>query len=147
MSLWGSSLSAPLSVIALVSHYLTNKLIERRPILWRAVKPFLLQAEDMRYYSRFLGAIPHQRLRSYALLTRPPLSHQSGIVRFACLRHTASVRPEPGSNSQLKNPTTIYSVKNYCVKPIIHFSKFHFSLKKEKASTKSRTQSRFRTGR
>ena len=42
-----------------------------------------------------------------ALLTRPPLScfksirrsHQSSSVRLACIRHAASVHPEPGSNS------------------------------------------------
>ncbi|EDU05936.1 hypothetical protein UUR5_0012 [Ureaplasma urealyticum serovar 5 str. ATCC 27817] len=32
------------------------------------------------------------------LLTRSPLSLK-GFVRFACIRHAASVNPEPGSNS------------------------------------------------
>ena len=41
------------------------------------------------------------------LLTRPPLrifeSKLSPIpVRLACIRHAASVRPEPGSNSPIK---------------------------------------------
>ena len=44
---------------------------------------------------------------THALLTRPPLScfksirklHQSSSVRLACVRHAASVHPEPGSNS------------------------------------------------
>src|SRR5690606_4136102 len=44
----------------------------------------------------------------HVLLTRSPLSHQSPhteaigercFVRLACLRHAASVHPEPGSNS------------------------------------------------
>ena len=47
----------------------------------------------------------------HALLTRPPLSHNrflpEGIpwrcfVRLACVKHAASVHPEPGSNSQLR---------------------------------------------
>ena len=46
---------------------------------------------------------------THALLTRPPLS-QSQIhpktskrfVRLACVRHAASVHPEPGSNSHVK---------------------------------------------
>ena len=46
---------------------------------------------------------------AYALLTRPPLSimkiYRSFIslflARLACVRHAASVHPEPGSNSQL----------------------------------------------
>ena len=40
VSLWGITLSRPLAVIALVSHYLTNKLIAGRLIPRRAVTPF-----------------------------------------------------------------------------------------------------------
>ena len=50
----------------------------------------------------------------HALLTRPPLSHNRIIpegnqlqcfVRLACVKHAASVHPEPGSNSLIKfNP-------------------------------------------
>ena len=45
---------------------------------------------------------------THALLTRPPLSHQifhseeiriRCFVRLACVKHAASVHPEPGSNS------------------------------------------------
>ena len=44
---------------------------------------------------------------AYALLTRPPLSMNeiyrsfihSFLARLACIRHAASVHPEPGSNS------------------------------------------------
>ena len=38
------------------------------------------------------------------LLTRSPLVYpRKGLtVRLACVKHTASVRPEPGSNSQIK---------------------------------------------
>ena len=44
---------------------------------------------------------------AYALLTRPPLSTQSFdrsfihelLARLACVKHAASVHPEPGSNS------------------------------------------------
>ena len=35
------------------------------------------------------------------LLTRSPLSYRSNFVRLACIRHAASVHPEPGSNSPL----------------------------------------------
>ena len=51
---------------------------------------------------------PCVRQVTHALLTRPPLechmiwpkSHQRGIpVRLACVKHAASVHPEPGSNS------------------------------------------------
>ena len=43
---------------------------------------------------------------THVLLTRSPLIHslqaENFIVRLACIRHTASVRPEPGSNSRFK---------------------------------------------
>ena len=48
---------------------------------------------------------------THALLTRPPLSHKKlhseeislrCFVRLACVRHAASVHPEPGSNSHVK---------------------------------------------
>ena len=48
---------------------------------------------------------------THALLTRPPLSHQifhseeiriRCFVRLACVKHAASVHPEPGSNSHVK---------------------------------------------
>jgi hypothetical protein len=48
------------------------------------------------------------------LLTRPPLTHlsvsllQNGSVRLACVRHAASVRSEPGSNSQKELITGAY---------------------------------------
>src|SRR6516165_4903734 len=50
--------------------------------------------------SRSAGQITH------VLLTRSPLEHpRRGLsVRLACVKHAASVRPEPGSNSPNKNP-------------------------------------------
>ena len=41
---------------------------------------------------------------AYALLTRSPLRiyRNKFSVRLACVRHAASVRPEPGSNSPIK---------------------------------------------
>ena len=58
--------------------------------------------------SRFQLLSPTERQVSHALLTRSPLSSPSIgrslnpviLVRLACVRHAASVRPEPGSNSQ-----------------------------------------------
>ena len=46
---------------------------------------------------------PSQGQISYILLTRPPLSSDRSqiLVRLACMKHAASVRPEPGSNSPL----------------------------------------------
>ena len=51
--------------IAFVSHYLTNKLIRRRPIQKRKPKPPLIQSlmklDIIRYYPRFRGVIPNFR--------------------------------------------------------------------------------------
>ena len=61
--------------------------------------------------SRFQLLSPGAGQVIHALLTRPPLSHFSFLpegvpvkcfVRLACVRHAASVHPEPGSNSQIK---------------------------------------------
>ncbi|QHO53328.1 uncharacterized protein DS421_2g46980 [Arachis hypogaea] len=50
------------------------------------------------YYQPFPTVVPLPRAGSYALLTRPPLETPLP-VRLACVRHAASVHPEPGSNS------------------------------------------------
>ena len=56
---------------------------------------------------RFRTLSPSERQVAHALLTRPPLNLFSfgrslnpiSSVRLACVRHAASVHPEPGSNS------------------------------------------------
>ena len=50
---------------------------------------------------------PSEGQVDYALLTRSPLTSREQApclsVRLACVKHAASVRPEPGSNSPQKN--------------------------------------------
>ena len=55
-----------------------------------------------RWLSRCEGQIAH------VLLTRSPLvySRRSLTARLACVKHAASVRPEPGSNSPLNSHDT-----------------------------------------
>lgn len=52
----------------------------------------------------FAGLSPTQGQVTHALLTRAPL-YSPGcpgfLVRLACVRHAASVRSEPGSNSPI----------------------------------------------
>ena len=48
----------------------------------------------------FLLLSPAQGQVTYVLLTRSPLIFRRRFVRLACIRHAASVHPEPGSNSQ-----------------------------------------------
>ena len=60
--------------------------------------------------SRFQLLSPCSRQIAHVLLTRPPLCFEEqaplSTVRLACFKHAASVRPEPGSNSNVK----IYSL-------------------------------------
>src|SRR5215467_11970591 len=53
---------------------------------------------------RFRGLSQSRRQVTHVLLTRSPLEHpQRGLsARLACVKHAASVRPEPGSNSPTK---------------------------------------------
>ncbi|KAK4415441.1 hypothetical protein Salat_2651500 [Sesamum alatum] len=46
----------------------------------------------------FRAIVPLPRASCYALLTRPPLETPLP-VQLACVKHAASVHPEPGSNS------------------------------------------------
>ena len=104
---WPDTLSGRLPVVALVGHHPTNKLIGRGPIPHRKSFP----PQDMRLVvifgirpsfpglSRSAGQITH------VLLTRSPLEYlrRDLSVRLACVKHAASVRPEPESNSPNKN--------------------------------------------
>ena len=104
---WLIVLSDQLRIVALVSRYLTNKLIRRGPIPEQKPKlPFGAThlagcassgiSVPFGTLSQSLGQVAH------VLLTRSPLySSPCGdfLARLACVKHAASVRPEPGSNS------------------------------------------------
>ena len=100
---WPVALSGRLPVNALVGHHPTNKLIGRGPIPHR--KTF--HPPPMRGWvvSGISPGFPELSQRggqvTHVLLTRSPLTRRS--VRLACVKHAASVRPEPGSNSPKKN--------------------------------------------
>ena len=105
---WPDTLSGRLPVVALVGHHPTNKLIGRGPIPHRksfppqTMKSVVLSGIRPSFpsLSRSAGQITH------VLLTRSPLEYlrRDLSVRLACVKHAASVRPEPGSNSPNKNP-------------------------------------------
>ena len=98
------TLSRQIAVVGLVSCYLTNYLMARRP-LHRHPKAFLFRAYAVlatvssRYpppMGRFLR-VTH----SFATFQNEFPSEDkfpSLLVRLACVRHAASVHPEPGSN-------------------------------------------------
>src|SRR5699024_4995852 len=106
---WPVALSGRLPVVALVSHYLTNKLIGREPIPNRKTFHTMPMRASVisRIRRRSQRLFQSQGQVAHVLLTRSPLTppQQAGSfpVRLACVKHAASVRPEPGSNSPLMN--------------------------------------------
>ncbi len=98
--LWGVALSRPLPVIALVGHYPTNKLIGTRPLHYRGVN--LFPREGSCDITPSFDELCHDK--GYVPCVYSPVRHCLNLatltVRLACLRHAASVHPEPGSNSQ-----------------------------------------------
>src|SRR5690606_11609020 len=105
---WPITLSGRLRIVALVSRYLTNQLMRRGPIRkWQldaAFPPRIMRSGVLSgispgfpELSRSCGQVTH------VLLTRSPLGLKGQALqdpaRLACIRHAASVRPEPGSSS------------------------------------------------
>ena len=106
--MWPFNLSVRLLIVDLVGRYPANYLIGRESILQR-IAPLISKPCDSDMLCgisvRFQTLSPSARQVAHALLTRPPLTffpEGNQSVRLACVRHAASVRPEPGSNS-LKN--------------------------------------------
>ena len=105
--MWPSALSGRLCIVALVGRYLTNQLMHRRSIHVHGLSHFNSSQMLVCYLSGF--SIRFQKLSrahgqvTYVLLTRSPLDLVEQallpLVRLACIRHAASVHPEPGSNS------------------------------------------------
>ena len=61
---------------------------------------------------------------THALLTRPPLSQielqtevirPKRFVRLACVKHAASVHPEPGSNSHVKRFNPVFRINSWLI--------------------------------
>ena len=136
--MWPVILSDRLPIVALVGRYLTNWLIGRE-LTPNRIAPFTPLPCDtvvscgistcFQVLSPCLGQIVH------ALLTRPPLEYPlpdrspSGYipVRLACVKHAASVRPEPGSNSDVqsspfRHPTYFGSPKPPLSHPVPAFN-------------------------
>ena len=109
--MWPSTLSGRLPVAALVGHYPTNKLIGRGLIPHRT-RLSTMTPTPWSYVvlDPVSQAYPTVRGRSptcYSPVRHSSTHHQKVVglsVRLACVKHAASVRPEPGSNS----PTTTH---------------------------------------
>ena len=103
---WGTVLSDPLPIVALVGRRPANQLMGRMPVPLRP-RSFdegrCLPSSAWGITRRFHRLSPGKGLVAYALRTRAPLSlpRRGDPVRLACIRPAASVHPEPGSNSSL----------------------------------------------
>ena len=105
--MWPYILSDRLLIVALVGRYPATWLIRRGSILYR-IAPFPYAPCSAKglcgISSRFQLLSPCTGQVTHALLTRPPLSfsRKKNFVRLACVKHAASVYPEPGSNSHVQ---------------------------------------------
>ena len=102
---WPVALSGRLPVVALVGHYPTNKLIGRETIPDR--KTFhTIPCETMSYPVLAPVSEGYPKVQGRLLTCYSPVRRSStpkGLsARLACVKHAASVRPEPGSNSPTK---------------------------------------------
>ena len=94
---WLIVLSDQLTIVVLVGHYPTNKLIVRG-LLKERPKPFphrayAVLAAVSSSYPPLQGSFPR--------VTHPCATLSEESVRLACVRPAASVRSEPGSNSHV----------------------------------------------
>ena len=113
--MWPVTLSGRLCIIALVSRYLTNQLMHRRLIRMRGLGPFSIPKMPSGCSSciscRFQPLSTTYGQIAHVLLTRSPLGLRKQasfrLVRLACIRHAASVHPEPGSNSPFAHSFTL----------------------------------------
>ena len=103
---WPVTLSGRLPVVALVGHHPTNKLIGRGPIPHRKSFPPPGHAASKVYSVLDPVSQAYPKVQGRSPTCYSPVRHSStpkGLsVRLACVKHAASVRPEPGSNSPNK---------------------------------------------
>ena len=105
--MWGTFLSEPLDIVALVGRYLTNQLMSREPIRIR-IAAFKQRPCGLCCYGILddvSTAYPPDTgmlLTRYAPFRRSPADIAiPDAPRLACVKPAASVHPEPGSNSSL----------------------------------------------
>src|SRR5271167_1986871 len=94
---WLIILSDQLTIVALVGHYPANKLIVRR-LLSRRIAALALGRHAVLAVVSHSCPPPGDR---YLRVTHPSATAGCPAVRLACVKHAASVRSEPGSNSQV----------------------------------------------
>ena len=105
--MWGTFLSEPLDIVALVCRYHSNQLMSREPIRVRRIfQPATMRTLMLWEISRrFRRLCPGHGQVAHVLRTLPPVAARvllpRAAPRLACVKPAASVHPEPGSNSSL----------------------------------------------
>ncbi len=108
---WPSALSGRLPIGALVSRYLTNKLIGRGPLNKRQVlrSPALITIRPrtgchavLAFLSKRYPPLEGRSPTRYSPVRHSTYGRSRFRVRLACVKHAASVDSEPGSNSRVK---------------------------------------------
>ena len=132
---WLIILSDQLPVVALVGHYPANKLIGREtlPNQDSFVKEPCDSSTASGISSRFQLLSQSSGQVSHVFLTRSPLNlpvycYTLDSVRLACVKHAASVRPEPGSNSPSRTSHRSEGVRKVCDELEINFHSRHHNL-------------------
>ena len=104
---WLVVLSDQLQIVGLVSLYPTNYLICHRPLQSREARrspAFILRSYAV--LAALSSSYP-PRLGTFRCITHPfATRHQTEVraaVRLACVKHSASVQSEPGSNSTVRS--------------------------------------------
>ena len=142
--MWGTFLSEPLRIVALVGRYPANQLMRRMPILYRIapLTPGGCPLEVLCGIRRnFFRLFPCKGQVAYVLLTRAPVASgwrrtsTPAAPRLACVKPVASVHPEPGSNSPLLFISYFFSFQKKLKRQIILFvCCFHGSLSLSQSS-------------
>ena len=111
--MWGTVLSDPLPIVALVGRRPANQLMGRMPVPSR-VAAFAKRGCPLKAHGGLPGVSTGYPPERGGLHTRyAPVRHSRGperplTVRLACIRPAASVHPEPGSNSSLYYCLTLH---------------------------------------
>ena len=129
----------------MVGHHPTNKLIGREPIPHQknlSTNPHA-KASEYPVLAPVSGRYPKEEGR--LLTCYSPVRHSSTqqklsfSVRLACVKHAASVRPEPGSNSPNKNKN-VKAQKNQPENPVSNPNQKHSKTKnRHKTKTNKHT--------
>ena len=139
--MWPSALSGRLPIVALVGRCPANKLIGRGPIACRDCSLSALRHAAPCAYAVLAAVSSRYPPACGRLSTRySPVRHSHAqslgfmhmLVRLACVRHAASVHPEPGSNSHvvpcrpipLSSLCSAAGLASFLVYPLVHLGSF-----------------------